>query len=136
MAPNRRCLLAAFLAISLLAPVASAKPAKDLKAQLQFGVQMARRGLWNEALFRFEQARRLDPENARILNNLAVASEALGRFDKALSHYQEALRRDPGNAEVKRNYARFIEFYQSFSAGKAAKPTTETQPPAGGEVKP
>jgi Flp pilus assembly protein TadD len=83
-------------------------------AQLSFGVNMAKRGLWSEAQFRFEQARRLDPGNPRILNNLAVAAEALGDFDAAQRLYQEALRVSPNDAETRRNYARFVEFYQSF----------------------
>src|SRR4051794_39724262 len=53
-------------------------------SQLSFGVDMARRGLWNEALFRFREAEKLDPENPRIQSNLAVAYEASGKFDQAL----------------------------------------------------
>ncbi len=89
------------------------------EAQLAFGVQMAKRGLWSEALFRFKQASRKDPGNPRILNNMAVAYEALGNFEKALDHYQEAIRSDPGNRELKRNYSRFVEFYRAF---KPAEP--------------
>jgi Flp pilus assembly protein TadD len=100
------------------------KPAQP-SAQLSFGVQMARRGLWNEAFFRFQQAARLDPNNPHVINNLAVASEARGDFDGAQRYYQEALRISASDAEVKRNYARFVEFYQSYKskeAGTAAAP--------------
>jgi Tfp pilus assembly protein PilF len=82
--------------------------------QLEFGVAMAQRGLWSEALFRFERAQRLDPNSFRVLNNLAVAYEANGRFDDALATYRRALALDPANRELRRNYARFVEFYQSF----------------------
>ncbi len=92
------------------------------QAQLAFGVQMAKRGLWSEALFRFKQASRQDPGNPRILNNMAVAYEALGNFEKALDHYQEAIRSDPGNRDLKRNYSRFVEFYRAF---KPAEPDDE-----------
>jgi len=85
---------------------------------MSFGVDMARRGLWSEALFRFQQAERLEPSNPRVYNNLAVASEALGRFEDAQRYYQEALRLAPGDQDLRRNYARFIEFYQSYAAGK------------------
>jgi Flp pilus assembly protein TadD len=88
--------------------------ADDAKQQMSFGVKMARRGLWNEALFRFHQASKLDPSNARILNNLAVASEATGRFDDALVYYRKALALAPADRGVKENYSRFVEFYQSF----------------------
>lgn len=92
-------------------------------AQLNFGVSMAEKGLWSEALFRFEKAAQMAPENVNVLNNLAVAEEALGHFDAALKHYQEALKLEPGNLALKRNYSRFIEFYQSFKpqAGGASK---------------
>jgi Tfp pilus assembly protein PilF len=75
---------------------------------------MAKRGLWNEALFRFKKALSENPGDARILNNLAVAYEAVGLFDEALVYYQKAVKVEPGNAQLKRNYARFVEFYQSF----------------------
>ena len=88
-------------------------------AQLDFGVDMARRGLWSEALFRFKRAHELDPNDARILNNMAVAYEALGQFDKALRHYQDAVKVDPTNRDLKRNYARFVEFYRAFRPDEA-----------------
>jgi Tfp pilus assembly protein PilF len=101
--------LTLFAVASVAPPVVSAGG-----PQLAFGVEMARRGLWNEALFRFRQALSENPGDARILNNLAVAYEAVGLFDEALEHYQKAVKVDPGNAQLKRNYARFVEFYQSF----------------------
>ncbi|MDA8015835.1 MAG: tetratricopeptide repeat protein [Thermoanaerobaculia bacterium] len=86
----------------------------DAKEQLDFGVRMARRGLWSEALFRFKQARRLDPGNARVLNNMAVAYEALGQFDNALETYQEAIRIQSTDRDLRKNYSRFVEFYRAF----------------------
>ncbi len=83
-------------------------------AQLDFGVKMAQRGLWSEALFRFRQAERHQPGNARVLNNMAVAYEALGQFEKALEYYQNAIKAAPGDRELKRNYSRFVEFYRAF----------------------
>ena len=83
-------------------------------AQLDFGVEMARRGLWSEALFRFRQAERHDPGNARVLNNMAVAYEALGQFEKALEYYQDAIKAAPTDRDLKRNYSRFVEFYRAF----------------------
>ena len=83
-------------------------------AQMDFGVRMAQRGLWNEALFRFQRAQRLTPGDPEILNNLAVAYEATGQYEEALTSYQQALQAAPANRELRRNYARFVEFYQSF----------------------
>ena len=82
--------------------------------QLAFGVQMARRQLWNEALFRFRQAAKMEPNNPRIVNNLAVACEATGQFDEALAYYKDALKLSPTDRTVKGNYTRFVEFYQSL----------------------
>jgi Tfp pilus assembly protein PilF len=98
----------------LVVSCASADVSGSASQQLAFGVSMAQRGLWSEALFRFERAHRLDPSSFRVLNNLAVAYEANGRFDEALATYRRALAIDPANRDLRRNYARFVEFYQSF----------------------
>ncbi len=101
------------MAAALLAPGPLQADKRD-NEQLAFGVQMAKRGLWSEALFRFRQAEKARPGDARVLNNLAVAYEAVGLFDEALQTYQAALKVEPANRELRRNYARFIEFYQAF----------------------
>lgn len=112
------------LTAALLLPACSGnRNPNQASAQLQFGVDMARRGLWSEAMFRFQEAARLDPQSPHILNNLAVASEALGQFDQALDYYKRALQLAPNDREARANYSRFAEFYQSFKAPKA-KPKT------------
>ena len=99
--------------------------------QINFGVRMAERGLWSEALFRFEQAQRMGGSNdAEVLNNLAVAHEALGRFDDALGFYRQALALAPGNRDLKANYDRFVSFYESFRA--QAQPAGEQAGAAAG----
>ena len=105
------------LTTALLLPLAAASAdaqTGSAEAQIRFGIDMAKRGLWSEALFRFQQAERLEPQSFRVWNNLAVAYEATGQFEQALDSYQRALRIEPGNRELRRNYSRFIEFYQSF----------------------
>jgi Flp pilus assembly protein TadD len=91
-------------------------------AQLAFGSEAARDGLWREAAFRFEQAVAREPSNARAHNNLAVALEATGEFARALDQYKKALELDPNDSYIRRNYARFAEFYTSYTrtTGKAA----------------
>jgi tetratricopeptide (TPR) repeat protein len=119
----RRRLLSVVGLAALLGPViaGAAPPGASAQEQLSFGVEMARRGLWNEALFRFRQADRLDPDNPQILNNLAVASEATGQFEKALALYRRALEISPGDRDLRRNFSRFIEFYQGLKPeGEAA----------------
>lgn len=117
------------LALASLAPApAAAAPssADQAQAQLSFGIDMARRGLWREALFRFREAERLNPDHVGILNNMAVAFEATGEFEKALDYYQRALKVAPARRDLRNNYARFVEFYQSFRGEK--KPKKDTKP--------
>lgn len=106
-----------------------AVPSNQASEQLAFGVNMARRGLWDEALFRFEEAAKLDPNNPRIQSNLGVAYEAAGDFDQALKFYQSALRLAPNDREIKANYARFVEFYQSFKPQAPSTPGDTPPPP-------
>lgn len=113
------------LAVLLIAACSSAAPQTSAKSQLSFGAQMAQRGLWNEALFRFRQAEQLGATNPRVWNNLAVAYEATGNYDEALKSYRKALELAPGDLGIKRNYSRFVEFYQSFKPKKDAKDTKD-----------
>jgi Tfp pilus assembly protein PilF len=105
------------------------KVTPEARQQWQFGVDMASRGLWSEALFRFEQARRIEPEHPKLLSNIAVAHEALGLFEEALNYYQQALRLDPRERDVRRNYSRFVEYYQNFK-GDTAEEAPESDGPA------
>lgn len=98
--------------------------------QLDFGVDMARRGLWSEALFRFHQAEKLEPGNPRIQNNLAVAYEATGEFEQALQHYQSALKLDPNNRDLRANWTRFSQFYSAFTSQKRVEGQTGQPRPA------
>lgn len=115
--PRVLLLIAGVLVLATVSGAAEAQKRKvgpEAKQQWQFGVDMANRGLWSEALFRFEQARRIEPEHPAILSNIAVAHEALGLFEEALSYYRQALRLAPRERDVRRNYSRFVEYYQNF----------------------
>ncbi|HEX6865223.1 MAG TPA: tetratricopeptide repeat protein [Thermoanaerobaculia bacterium] len=133
---KRAASLSLFLVISLTACGSRYGKPATAGSQLAFGVDMARRGLWSEALFRFHQAAQAEPQNARVMNNLGVAYEATGDYDKALSFYQQALKIEPNNRELRANYGRFVEFYQAYKGkegkdkGTGATPATTTAPPA------
>ena len=101
---------------------ASYSNTENSSSQIAFGADVARKGLWREAAFRFEQAIAKDPKNARAHNNLAVALEASGEFARALTEYKKALELAPNDTYIRRNYARFAEFYTSYTrtTGKTA----------------
>lgn len=89
----------------------------DIQDQKSYGVSMAKKGFWREALFRFEKAAALKPNDAQLQNNLAVAYEAVGETAKALVAYRKALELSPEDPQIKRNYARFAEYYTGVQRG-------------------
>lgn len=108
------CVVLALLAATL--PAAAERPERAAEEQLEMGYEAARRGYWQEALDRFEDANRLDPGNAEVLNNMAVAYEAVGRWDDARVAYEQAMQLDPTASRIRKNYQRFEDFYASFVA--------------------
>ena len=117
--------IACCLVVGVLA-VATVPAAAEPVDQLAFGAEMAGRGLWSEALFRFRQAEKEHPDDPRILNNIAVSLEALGLYEEALDAYRVAVEQAPSLDTAKRNYARFVEFYQAYRGGEEAGEETET----------
>ena len=117
------------LLVVLLAP--SAKHAAGSPEQeLGFGIDVARRGLWSEARFRFERAVALDPENAEALNDLGVALEQQGDFAKAREAFDKALKLKPGNLYIQQNYDLFREADDKRNRKKKAPNATPTPTPA------
>ena len=104
---------ARILGLVVLLAVASASPAwaqrKQAKDQVEFGIQVAQRGLWKEAIYRWERATQLDPTYVAAFNNLAVAYEQDGQLQKAREAYEKALALEPENAYVRQNYDLFKE---------------------------
>lgn len=106
----RRTIAFAVLLVALTAPLALAGgPKSDARAQVQFGIDVAQKGLWKEALYRWEKAVELDPQYAAAYNDLAVAYEHEGMFEKARQAYDKALGLDPKNASIRQNYEFFKE---------------------------
>jgi len=81
----------------------------DARAQVAFGIKAAQDGLWDEAMFRWNKAVKLDPTYAAAYNDLAVAYEHQGMPDKAREAYEKAIRLDPGNDQIRQNYEMFKE---------------------------
>ena len=99
--------LALILAVGVETPRADAK--SDAKSQVKFGIEVARRGLWTEALYRWQRAIELDPTYAPAWNNLGIGFEHEGRFDEAREAYETALDLDPNNLIIEQNYDLFLE---------------------------
>ena len=100
--------------LSLLLLAASVAPARAdartaAKAEAQFGIDVAQRGLWREAIYRWERAIELDPTYAAAFNNLAVAYEHEGQLDKARQAYEKAIALEPQNIQIRQNYDLFKE---------------------------
>ncbi len=85
--------------------------AADVSAerQINFGLKVAQKGLWQEAKFRFERAAKADPQSAAALNDLAVALEQMGDFAGARQAYEKALELKPGDTYIQQNYDLFRE---------------------------
>ncbi|RMG48348.1 MAG: hypothetical protein D6718_02005 [Acidobacteria bacterium] len=80
---------------------------KALRAEIRFAADMARRGLWREAMFRWRRALEARPRDPRLLNNVAVALEAQGQREEALATYRRALEAAGGNdPNIRANYER------------------------------
>jgi Flp pilus assembly protein TadD len=97
----------------LLSPMAVAPLAADVrddaKKQIEFGIAVAQRGLWREAIYRWERAAQIDPTYAAAHNNLAIAYEHEGDLEKARAAYEKAVELEPNNTYIKQNYELFKE---------------------------
>lgn len=91
---------------------------------MRFAADMAKRGNWREAKFRWEQAARLEPDNPKVLNNLGVALEALGDAAAARASYDRASALMRGNTVIGTNRVRADRFWsQVRQAGDGDVPT-------------
>jgi len=89
--------------------------ADDLRQTMQFAADMAERGNWREARFRWEQAAEEHPDDPRVLNNLAVALEALGEREDARGYYERALAASGGHPGIRSNLERSSAFWRGVA---------------------
>ena len=101
--------LFAVLLVVFAVPLLASNPKNDAKEQVDFGIKVAQKGLWKEALYRWEKAVELDPQYAQAYNDLAIAYEHEGMFDKARQAYEKALALQPNNNLIRQNYEFFKE---------------------------
>lgn len=95
--------------LMLAASPSFADARSDARAQVEFGIRVAQRGLWREAIYRWQRAVSIDPTYAAAYNNLAIAYEHEGDFEKARQAYEKATELEPGNAMIRQNFDLFRE---------------------------
>lgn len=109
-APSMRHLYALVVLLSIVTVVPAGADARDdAKKQVEFGISVAQRGLWREAIYRWERAAAIDPTYAAAQNNLGIAYEHEGEMEKARAAYERALELEPSNEFIRQNYELFKE---------------------------
>jgi Tfp pilus assembly protein PilF len=106
------------LPLVLAGSSAYADPRTEARSQVDFGVNMAQRGLWREAVYRWEKAIELDPDYAAAYNDLAIAYEHEGQLDKAREAYDKAIALEPNNTQIRQNYELFKEINDRAGSSK------------------
>ena len=109
-------------ALAIMSPVAHADARSDAKEWVTFGIEVAQRGLWKEAIFRWERAVEIDPTYAAAYNDLAIGYEHEGEFDKARAAYEKALQLDPDNLQIRQNYDLFREINDRAGSNPEERP--------------
>ena len=109
MMKTRSWMVALALVLGASAAVSAQDAREQAKSQVEFGITVAQKGLWQEAVFRWERATEIDPTYAAAFNNLGIAYEQLGKFEQAGKAYEKALELEPQNLSIQQNYDLFKE---------------------------
>jgi Flp pilus assembly protein TadD len=109
--------LSALLWAVTASPVA-AQPRAEARSWVNFGIEVAQRGLWREAIYRWQRAVEIDPTYAAAYNNLGIGYEHEGDLDKAREAYEKAVSLAPKDQQIRQNYELFKEINDRTSSGK------------------
>ena len=113
---GRSVALVAVLLTAFAAPVLG--DTRDrAKTEVDFGIDVAQKGLWREAIYRWERAVAIDPKYAEAYNDLAIAYEHEGMLDKAKKAYERAVELAPNNSAIRQNYDLFKEINDRAAHG-------------------
>jgi len=78
------------------------------RSDFEFANKLAKEGLWQEAIFRWQKAMTAQGGGSAALhNNMAVALESLGRYQEAEREYGIAMKLAPADAQIQGNFNRF-----------------------------
>ncbi len=127
---TQRAVLIKALAVCLLLPGAiSVGAAQDAYIPtMKFAAEMAKQGNWREAKYRWELVAKKEPDNPKILNNLAVAHEALGDPEAARATYEKALSIAKGHTIIEANLSRAAQFWSKVEqTGDGDAPTYDSR---------
>jgi Flp pilus assembly protein TadD len=94
----------------------------EARAQVEFGIDVAQRGLWREAVYRWQRAVEIDPTYAAAYNDLAIGYEHEGDFEKARQAYEKALELEPENDQIRQNYELFKEINDRTASSETEQP--------------
>lgn len=79
------------------------KNPKDINAYLRLSVYYLQRKKWADAKEVLLEAKKIDPENDKVYNNLGVVWYKLKRYNNALTAFEKALRRNDNIAHRQMN---------------------------------
>ena len=98
--------------VLLLLTLAAPSLAQNVADTMRFAADMAERGSWREAKYRWEQVARERPDDPKLWNNLAVAHEVMGDVPRARELYRKAAEAGPGDPSIRENVRRFAHFWR------------------------
>lgn len=92
----------------------------NVRKTMLFAAEMAELGNWREASYRWESVLERREDDPAVLNNLAVAYEALGRLDDAAEFYRRSLTVSSGEPRTLDNFRRFDRFRRRLEEDRRA----------------
>ena len=82
-------------------------------------IAVAQRGLWREAIYRWERATQIDPTYAPRTTTSPSPTSTKATSSKARAAYEKALELEPDNALIKQNYELFKEINDRTTARRS-----------------
>jgi hypothetical protein len=134
--PGRPSLGSLSAAAIVLHAASAASFGAGTKDSLQFAADMAERGNWREARYRWEQLLAAAPREAKIYNNLAVAAEAAGDVKLARQNYSQALGLAGGDPAIQDNFRRFERLSELLTRSADGESAADAAPAGSGETAP